>query len=33
MFVKILGKPFNINKFVIIDLSLFLNVRLFEFKH
>ena len=33
MFVKTLVKPFNISKFIIIDLSLFSKVRLFEFKH
>ena len=32
MFAKTLDKPFNIGKLIIIDLSLFSKVRLFEFK-
>ena len=33
MFVKTLVKPFNISKFMIIDLSLFTKVKLIELKH
>jgi hypothetical protein len=33
MFVKTLGKPFNISKFLFIDQPLFSTVRLFEVKH
>ena len=32
MFVIIFVKPFNISKFMIIDLTLFSKVRLFELK-